>query len=535
MRPNKGLTLAIVLALPIAGCDDDFLTAVPPDQISDAVFWTQQKDAVLAVNALYPQNFGPDLVVRMEAAGDNGWAQKSFDEWYPVGRGIANSTTGATANFWNTSYSAIRRANEILVNIDRIPQIDAALKERLKAETHFHRAYHYNLLVNLFGDVPLILAPITLAEGRALTRTARAEVVQQILSDLDVAINVLPLSFGGADRGRATRGAALALKARAALYAAGWEQNHGGSQANASALYRTAADAAGAVRDLGVYGLQANYADLTRYAANNSNEIVFADLRVKNGRGHGSFGWLAPRSLQGGSDVTPLRALVDAYQMNDGLPTSQSPLFDPNNPYVNRDPRMYATLLYPGATFGDITYNSLPGSGTPDEVRNDFNATSTGYQFIKYVDLADRNDRGNSGIHFILIRYADVLLMYAEAKLELNELEGTVNDAINQVRTRAGMPAVAAGLSQAELRDLVRYERRVEFAMEGLRIFDIRRWKIAEQVMPGQHLGIDYMEGGQKQTIPADNRVFNPARDYLWPIPNTEIELNSSMTQNPGY
>jgi hypothetical protein len=126
--------------------------------------------------------------------------------------------------------------------------------------------------------------------------------------------------------------------------------------------------------------------------------------------------------------------------------------------------------------------------------------------------------------------------MYAEAKLELNELDGSVYDAINQVRTRGGMPAVAPGsLSQAALRDLLRYERRVEFAMEGLRIFDIRRWKTAEVVMPGQHLGIDYMDGGQKRTIPADNRVFNPARDYLWPIPNTEIELNSNLTQNPGY
>jgi hypothetical protein len=197
---------------------------------------------------------------------------------------------------------------------------------------------------------------------------------------------------------------------------------------------------------------------------------------------------------------------------------------------------MYSTLLYPVVEFGGIAYNSLPGSGTPDEVRNDFNATSTGYQFIKYVDLADRDDRGNSGIHFILIRYADVLLMYAEAKIELNEIDASVYDAINQVRTRAGMPAVAPGsMSQAELRELLRYERRVEFAMEGHRIFDIRRWKIAEVVMPGQHFGIDYMEGGQLQTIPADNRVFNPARDYLWPIPATEIELNPSMTQNPGY
>lgn len=538
----KRFTPALSLALVVIGCDDDFLTTVPPDQVSEELFWTQEKDAVLAVNALYPlmnvngdDNQRTNVVIHLEAAGDNGWAQKSFDGWYGVGRGIVNSTTNIPGNFWDNAYTAIRRANEILANIDRIEALDPALKERLIAETRFHRAYHYNLLVNLFGDVPLVIEPLTLADSRELTRTARGQVVEQILSDLDLAIGVLPITYDAADHGRATRGAALALKARAALYAAGWEQNHFGNQAGADALYMAAAEAAQAVMDLGVYDLEADYANLTRYAGDNGPETISADQRVSSLRSHGSFGWLGPRSLEGGSDITPLRDLIDAYQMTDGLSITESPLYDPATPYENRDPRMYSTVLYPGAEFGGIVYNSLPGSGTADEVRNDFNATSTGYQFIKYVDLADRDDRDNSGIDFILIRYADVLLMYAEAKIELNQIDGSVVDAINHVRTRGGMPALAGGMSQVELRDAVRYERRIEFAMEGLRVFDLRRWKMAEHTMPGQHYGIDFIENGQREFIPTDNRLFDPGRDYLWPVPIREIELNPNITQNPGY
>lgn len=520
MNRTKGLALALGIALVGAGCDDDFLTTLPPDQVSSEIFWTQPKDAELAVNALYELNLGQWRTVRMEAASDNAWAQKSFDAWYPIGQGVVDPLNGEVNRFWNTGYTAIRRANEILANIDRIPNLNPALRERYKAEATFHRAYHYNLLVNLYGDVPLILEPIGIEEGKNQTRTPRAQVVDQIVKDLDYAASVLPTSYGAADRGRVTKGAALAYKARAALFAGRWQ---------------IAADAAKAVMDLGVYRLHPNYADLTRYAGDNSAELIFTDMREKGVRGQGSFGWLGPRSLQGGSDITPLRELVDAYHMKDGLPISLSPLYNPAKPYENRDPRMYATLLYPGASYCGVTFNSLPGSKTPDEVRIDFNATSTGFQFIKYVDCADRNDRGNSGIDFILMRYADVLLMYAEAKIELGQIDQSVYDAINAVRTRAGMPVITPGKSQAQLRDMLRHERRVEFAMEGLRLFDIRRWKIAEQVMPGQKYGIDYVEGGQTKKWIADNRRFDPTRDYLWPIPQRELVLMPGLKQNPGY
>jgi starch-binding outer membrane protein, SusD/RagB family len=289
------------------------------------------------------------------------------------------------------------------------------------------------------------------------------------------------------------------------------------------------------VMALNQYMLEADYHDLTRYAGDESEEIIFADRRAQSIRGQNAFSDYGPRSYQGGSTFTPLRSLVDAYQMEDGMSIEDSPLYDPDDPYANRDPRLYSTLLYPGAPFDTVIFNSLPSSPTADQVRSDFNATATGYQFIKYVNPEDKSDQGNSGVDFILMRYADVLLMYAEAKIEQNEIDQSVYDAINAVRTRADMPAITGPHSQDELRQILRHERRIELAFEGLRVFDIRRWGIAADVMAGQHYGIDYVdEDGDPQTIPADFRSFT-ARDMLWPIPQKELDLNPNISQNPGY
>lgn len=527
MKRYRKVALALTLGWMVAACDDEFLTTTPPDEVSDLIFWTQPKDAELAVNALYQlyqsgnTNRTNRVAYQIEAASDNAWAQKSFDNWYGIGQGTTTPLNGNVGEFWADSYRSIRRANEILAHIDEIPGLDPALKARLVAETRFHRAFHYNYLINLFGDVPLVLEPIDdISVATQATRTPRAQVLTQIYADLDAAAADLPVSYPPEQYGRATRGAALGYKARAALWANDWA---------------TAEAAAAAVMALNQYILEPSYHNLTRYAGDESREIIFADRRTRSLRGQGAFGDYGPRSFQGGSTFTPLRGLVDAYQMTDGLSIEDSPLFDPDEPYANRDPRMYATLLYPGAMFDGAVFNSLPSSTTPDQVRSDFNATATGYQFIKYVNPEDKNDRGNSGVDFILMRYADILLTYAEAKIEQNEIDASVYDAINAVRGRAGMPTFTAPHTQEELREIVRHERRIELAFEGLRLFDIRRWGIAAEVMAGQHYGIDYLdENGNPQTIPADFRSFT-ARDMLWPIPQKEIDLNPGLGQNPGY
>jgi hypothetical protein len=213
-------------------------------------------------------------------------------------------------------------------------------------------------------------------------------------------------------------------------------------------------------------------------------------------------------------------------------------LYDPawDKMYNNRDPRLAATILYPTAPWDGGVFDSRPVglSAKPEAINlGNENVSVTGYNIRKYIDLTDKADRGNGGIDLILMRYADVLLMYAEAKVAVGQADAAALAAINQVRARVSMPALTA-VTQAD----VRQERRVELAFEGLRLFDIRRWKIAAQVMPAPGVtGIDYINAaGVKVTAaqPASARAF-PARAYLWPLPQSELDLNKNLRQNVGY
>src|SRR5690606_33960217 len=208
MKRISAAALVMCVGLASAACDDSFLTTLPPDQLSDAVFWQEERDAVLSVNAIYPFLYGWE-VMEFDAASDNAWAHKSFDDWYLIGNGTVDAGNGTVAGIFNDSYRAIGRANELLANIDRIENMNADLNQRIKGEARFHRAYHYNLLANLFGDVPLILDPLSIPDSRELTRTPRSQVIDQVLQDLDFAAGALPISYPDSETGRATRGAAF--------------------------------------------------------------------------------------------------------------------------------------------------------------------------------------------------------------------------------------------------------------------------------------------------------------------------------------
>ena len=520
---NKRQAIAAVLGfgLALTGCDDGFLDTIPPAEVADVDFWGQTKDAEMATNVVYRGLLGTNLLY-LDGGTDNAFVAKYFvgDGIQFIGNGTHTPTTGWVSTVWNGHYTHISYANELLEKIDAIPGLDPALNSRYKGEARFLRAYYYLNLVNLYGDVPLVLKTLTIEEGKAVSRTPSKEVVDQILADLDYAASVLPASWPAANRGRATRGAALALKARAALYAG---------------RYDVAAAAAKAVMDAGTYSLLPSYQNLFWNAGEGSSEVILDRQYLRDQASNNVFQLFAPRSLLGTNDLSPLRSLVDAYEMKDGLPITQSPLYNANSPYDNRDPRFYATIIHPGMTFAGRLFDSRPNSPTADAAKSGFDATATGFAMVKYVDPADQSSRTNTGLNIILLRYADVLLMYAEAKTELGQIDATVYDAINRVRTRAGMPSIATGKSQSQLREIIRHERRIELALEGLRLFDIRRWKIADQVLNGPTFGMDYVEGGVKKVLEVEPRRFNAARDYLWPIPVRETELNSNIKQNPGY
>jgi hypothetical protein len=270
----------------------------------------------------------------------------------------------------------------------------------------------------------------------------------------------------------------------------------------------------------------------------------------------------------GYSNKLPSQSLVDAFECTDGLTIDKSPLYNPAKPFANRDPRLGFTIALPGSVFYNYqfethkdslqcwNYNTSPATRVPNQEAINAFATATGYCWRKYVDLTDKADPANSELNVILVRYAEVLLIYAEAKIEKGEIDQSVYDAINSIRQRSGvnMPAIQPGQSQAQLRSVVRKERLYEFATEGFRLFDIRRWKIADQVMKGPLYGriprgllanapsIDANGIANYSNVPnkADMRVvevrnFNANRDYLWPIPNIETVTDPAIVQNPGY
>jgi hypothetical protein len=300
--------------------------------------------------------------------------------------------------------------------------------------------------------------------------------------------------------------------------------------------------------DGGAFSLHPSYAQLFSYAGENSKEIIFTRTYAKaaqaSGQTNNIFGEFGPPTNGAAGHVVPIKQLVDAYEMSDGSSPTTSPLYK-NNPYPNaagtvfdnRDPRLAATVLFPGAAWDGAIFDSRPKpiSTRPEAIdpQNE-NISVTGYNIRKYIDLTDKADRGNGGIDMILMRYADILLMYAEAKVSLGQAtDPTALAALNQVRTRAGMPALTL-LTESD----VRYERRVELAFEGLRLLDIRRWKIAATVMPAPAVsGIEYIDAtGARKLVsqPASARAF-PARAYLWPLPQAELDLNKNLKQNAGF
>jgi hypothetical protein len=533
MKSKYLILSAVILA---AGCQssDQLLDVVSPTTVSDAIFWTQEADAQLFITGTYSALPGWFDVMGLDGLTDNGAVNRQFDNRYIYTDGTYDPQSAYSRGLWNQFYNGVARTNILLANIDRIPaaKIDPTRKARYIAEAKFLRGMMYLQLVSMFGDVPMPLVPVTDAEGRAMTVTPSAKVYDQILLDFDAAAAVLPSAFTGADYGRATKWAAIGMKARAALYAG---------------RLQIAADAAKAVMDGGVFQLNPSYSQLFTYAGETNKEVIFVHTYSKTAQATGTnnnvFGEFGPPTNSAAGHVVPLRGLLDSYQMTDGKSIATSPLYSPapwpnagGTMFDNRDPRMAATLLYPGASWDGGTFDPRPiGQSTKPEAFNlgNENVSTTGLNIRKYIDLTDKADRGNGGIDFMLLRYADILLMFAEAKVDLGQADASALAAINLVRTRAGMPALAA-VTQAD----VRYERRAELAFEGLRLFDIRRWKLAAAVMPIDAVtGADYIDAnGAKKTLtqPASGRKFFP-RDYTFPIPQAEIDLNPNLKGQNGW
>lgn len=520
---NKYFGLIIAFSLLIA-CED-ILETIPNDRVSSAVFWKSEQDAETALNSIYAALDDINLFV-LDGITDIGHTNTTFTVEWNIENGTYDASHSRIQTEWENGYRGIFLANEFLANIDKIESSNPGLIDRFTAEAKFLRAYFYMKLVGLYGDVPFITSPIDIENSTTIERTSKSTVWKFVFDELNEVANKLPESY---DReiGRVTRGAALGLKARAGL----WAED-----------YSIAAEAAKLVIDSRNYQIIDDYDELFTYEGENNNEIIFDKQFLQGTNTHNVFAFMGPRSQNNSnSTFVPTKALADLYPMQNGkyIDDPESG-FDPYNPYSNRDPRLKFTLFVDGDILpSGIVFKPVPGEGGEDEIGKTQYISSTGYSLKKYISDKDLSTPSASGLNIILLRYAEILLTYAEAKIELGQIDNSVYDAINKVRNRTSvnLPALPNNLSQSELREIVRRERVIELAFEGWHLFDIRRWKTAETVMPGKVFGITYADGDGLTTIevPTVSKVFNAGKHYLWPVPQKELLLNPSLGQNPGW
>jgi hypothetical protein len=529
-KTTKIFTL-LLTGMILTSCED-LLDTAPTDRVSVDIYWKTEKDATLGANAVYSHLLQPTASQTTSQTISTATHYVSWDGMTDIGytnlpqsaesfilQGTFDQLNSRIAAEWVNLYAGIRSANAFMNNVDRVQTTNTALIGRLKGEVRVLRAYFYSQLALLFGDVPLVTTELTLQESRLVTSAPVAEIWDFVSTEFTEAADLLPPTQ--TEKGRVTRGTALSLKARYMLYAG---------------RYREAANAASAVMTPTVYSIIPSYKNL--FVTENNAEIIFDIQFVKGSLANDIFSVLAQRSVTGKNLFVPTKKLVDAYEMTNGLAIdAPGSGYNPAAPYANRDPRLGYSIFVEGDILpnGNV-FNPKPNSTTGDAVGSSFLVSPTGFNVEKYVQAADLTTPTNTGVNLILMRYAEVLLTFAEAKIELHEIDNTVYDAINKVRQRpdVNMPAITAGKTEEELREIVRHERLVELAFEGQRYFDIRRWKIAGDVMPGKVYGMTYTDtNGNLQTTEVTAWTNTWAeRNYLWPVPQAERDQNPNLNKD---
>ncbi|TWV94019.1 RagB/SusD family nutrient uptake outer membrane protein [Chitinophaga pinensis] len=538
----------------LASCKKDYLDVVPTDRVADVTILSDSSlfndyviNRYMSIKLQDKEGegtnpgFGRGFEYAMWCSASDEAIYNNDDNTWLMQRGLlAPENTGIAGTIWGRSYRSIRECNYGLNNIMQV-QMSEGLRNRLRGELHFIRAFRYHDLIRNYGKVVLTGDKVynlndNMAEAN-YTRASIKEGIDYAVAELDSAVQYLPAANDDKwQLGRATKGAALALKARLLLYAASPLYNTG--------TWEAAAAAAKAVMDLTQYSIAPDYTKL--FLNVNNNEIIFCRqyaigarhvcMEIANG----------PNGYNGWAGNSPLQNLVDAYEMKSGKPiTDATSGYDAANPYANRDARFYASILYNGASYrGSTIQGYTPGGKDSKDGPSNWNSTKTGYYLRKFMD--DNNPIDNpwevAGLQpWIYLRYAEVLLNYAEAQNEAAGPDATVYAAINQIRQRESVkqPALAAGLSQAQMREVIRRERQVELAFEEHRYYDVRRWKIAMQTenVPAYGVDVTIVNGKtvytRKEAL--SGRLF-AEKNYWLPIPRTEIlATNNKLEQTTGY
>ena len=560
MKTYKILSLIVVFLS--VGCED-FLETSPQDSIAGNVFWQTEDHAVLGVNAIYNvmrrqpyiNELGMDDVLTPMAYRYGGSA--NWDTWqlYSIVSGNSDSRTRLYNDRWETLYRGIGRANEALVNIPDIQMNDEDLKNQLIGEARFLRALFYFDLLNYYGGqddskydgVPLYIEPTSFTQTYE-PRSKPSEVRAVIIEDLNDAIAKLRSTGGAISDGRASKGAAMALLGKVYLYNKQWSE---------------AADMFEQVIASGDYQLHDDYGSMFQTSGEKNREVIFAlqNEGIQNFGGWRDlrYGNASSRSNAKNSSI-PTNFFVNSYRMIDGSrfdidqfladfeadngrPFDWSNRDDVNLMFADRDPRLEASIIRPFALFvgrGNKTYEYRYPRDTetePYECMRTVNNTNDHYAWRKFVNMGEESPvRRHSAIDYPVIRYADVLLMYAEARNEANAAHAAnaadpLYEAFNAVRTRAGIAGISVG-TQEEIRQLIREERMIELAAEGIYYSDFRRWYDGDPAFNLSSLDEEIRDFTNANLI--DNRRSFPGY-FLWPIPETERDLNPDLSQNPGW
>ncbi len=529
----SGITLASVTSC------SDYLDTTPMDSLAPSLTWHTEDDADRFLTGCYDGWADVIELLNLDTTSDFGYNNFPWGGWKFIGNGLMTASNGTYVdNLYN--FSMVRRCNTFLANIDQVHFSDVAKKNDMIGQIKTIRAYEYFDKNWWFGGVPLIDIYET-AEDAQVPRKTEEEVKQFVYDEIDEAIDLLydqPKA-----RGYIGKGAALAVKMRSALYYGDYDR---------------VIDAAKAIMSLGIYQLEPDYSNLYLISGQDSKEIILAMQFIENLYTTFHIGRLYNNADGGWSSIVPTQNLVDSYEMADGQTIDESDGYDPVHPFYNRDPRMAMTVIYPGKTWNDAVFNTLDRTINGEDNANyptiADNASKTALTWAKYTGPSPHyySDMWSSNVCPIVFRYAEVLLSYAEAENELNGPSATVYDLINQVRERVGMPDVDQSKygTQATLRELIRRERGVEFAGEGLRRADIVRWKdengdmLATTLLNGTltrlsgTVNYDEPEEGLRATITGretiESRTFNAYHRYF-PIPQNAIDKNPNLRQNPGY
>ena len=567
MKAIQYIFILGLCAASLSSCDK-FLTRDAENQTTDENWWITKNQLNTVVNECYQaMNRGAIMTaesipwdggttgygqahllnkIENEGLSDNGITCANYIDNSAITSGTASGKHTNITNFWKGRYISIRLCcrflehyHQAIFDPDKQPYEGVQTIDRWAAEVRALRAYYHMDLYMNFGPIPLVKTVIS-PQDQNLERATREECISWIVSEFVEAAKNLPVKPQNLqDRWRWTKGAVYAYISYLYLFESDWE--------NAKLWAKK-------VIDLGIYELYESpnnpansYSEMFLHDAYDVYDTKESILTRKDGCNEATVRLLCPGLKNGGTGVCPTASLVDEYELSDGRTLSeltpaaaQAVRLAPKS--VGRDPRLAQTVLFPNETFLGYTNRVWNYDSANLDYIGKRNSTKTGYWVKKWVNEKDINGSSLYATHlpFMLMRYSVVLLNYAECIIELNQTSefSVALDYINRIRTRARHCQASAAKynTQDKLRELVRRERRVELAFEGHRLFDIRRWKIGPETMNGTVYGAPYEnERGVTELYVSEVRAFNPERDYLWPIPSTEMSYNPKIKQNPGY